>query len=176
MRTLRLIGNIIERLSWVGIVLGGTGIFALVIATVYASFARYLFHAPPMWIGEAAGYTAVWSVAWALAYTQKVRGHIAVDIIGSWLSPRAKAKLNVCVYLIYFAVIVFITWAAFGLMRVSLIEWRLTMVMEYPLFIMHLIISVGLALICLQVMVDLAQAVGTVKSRTEFRATKGSKA
>jgi len=145
----------------------------MVVLVVYETLARYLFRAPVDWAIEIPTFMLTWVTAFALAYTQKVRGHIAVGIVEERLSPKRRGKLSAVLFPVYFTVVVFLTWAAFRLAWVSLTEWRLSQVMRIPLVIPHSFIFIGFVLLCLQLTVDLVQAIGAARRGAEYRMTKG---
>ena len=173
MRALRSIASIIDRLGGVGIWIAVSALFVMVMLTVFETLARYLFNAPVIWAIEIPEYTLTFATAGALAYTQKVRGHIAVGLVEARLRPSRRGKLSAVLYPVYLAVVLFITWAAFRLMWKSLIEWRLSDTMEVPLFIPYLMIFIGFAVLSLAVMVDLARAISAARKGAEYRMTKG---
>lgn len=152
--------SFVERLTSLGVGMAAAALFLMVIMTVLGAVSRYLFRAPISWAMELPSYSLTLCTALALAYTQRVRGHIAVDFIEEHMSRKARAWLHVLLYPVYLAVVLFVTAAAFRLMRVALIEGRFSDVLRFPLFILHLFIFVGFLLYSLQLILDFRLAVG----------------
>jgi TRAP-type C4-dicarboxylate transport system permease small subunit len=155
--------RIVTRLNSIGVTLAAIGMFAMVVMIVCETLSRYLFRAPFSWAIELPSYAMTFSTALALAFTQEVRGHIAVEVVEEFFSDRAKAKLGLFLYPTYLAVVLFITAASFRLMKTSFTEWRLTEVMRFPLFIPHSFIFCGFVVLCLQLLLDLGQTISKVR-------------
>ena len=173
MEVLRKIANGIDRTENIFIWLAATIIFLMIVFIVIETLSRYLFRAPITEAIELAEYTLAFATALALAFTQKVRGHVAVGFLETKLSPRARGKVSAVFLPVYLAVVVFITWAAFRLMYLSITEWRLSWTMKVPMFIPESIIFIGFVLLGLQVTVDMFRAFSAVRRGEEYRMTKG---
>ena len=68
---LRIFEKIVDRLTTVGVLIGGifTGVMTIIVS--YAVVARYVFNRPIGWSEEIATYMMVWSVFLGAAYTLK---------------------------------------------------------------------------------------------------------
>lgn len=168
-----MIGATIGRLEQAGLIIAAVAMFIIVILTVCETLARYLFRSPVSWAIEMPSYTMTLCTAFALAYTQKVRGHIAVGLIDEHLSPINRGRLSVCLYPIYITVVLFITSATFRLMWISFVEWRLSDVLKLPLFLPQLVIFAGFVLFSLQLIMEFTEAISAVSRKAEYRMTKG---
>jgi TRAP-type mannitol/chloroaromatic compound transport system permease small subunit len=74
----------------------------LVLVVVYDVVARYVFDAPTIWgyeVGIALGMSLY---CWGYAYTEKMRGHVRVDVFYVHISPRAKAVIDTIGGFIFF--------------------------------------------------------------------------
>jgi TRAP-type C4-dicarboxylate transport system permease small subunit len=147
--------------------------FVMVIMIVCETMSRYVFRAPFSWAIELPSYAMTFCTALALAFTQQVRGHIAVEVLEEYLPAHAKAKLGLFLYPTYLAVVLFVTAASFRLMRTSFTEWRLTEVLELPLFIPHSFIFFGFVGLCLQLFLDLGQTISEVRRGREEETRNG---
>lgn len=75
--------------------------------------ARYVFSSP-IGIGyEAVQFMMAFAFAWGIAYTQKHKGHVSVDIIVSRLGARTQAVIDIFVYFISFILLSLISWRLF---------------------------------------------------------------
>lgn len=162
MRALRLVTRVIDRLDWAGVAIAGVALLLMAVLTGYETLARYLFRAPVSWAIEIPQYLLTLGTALALAYTQQVRGHISVGFIESRLPPVGKNILTVALYPIYFALVIFLTWAALRMARISLVESRYSTTLHLPLAIPQLFIVIGAIMLCLQVLVDMGRAIGAL--------------
>ncbi len=173
MKILKAVANGIDRSERFCAILAGAGLFTMTILTVYETLARYAFRAPPEWAIEVPGFAAIWATALALAFTQKVRGHIAVGAFISRLSNKNRGKFSILLMTFYFGTVMFVTWAVFRVLQIYILEWRLSIVMKAPMFIPALVIFIGFILLDLQVILDLVQAVKAARKGTEFQMAKG---
>ena len=163
MRIFRKIEIIVSRLENLGIVLAAGSMLLLVVLTVIETLSRYLFRSPLVWAIEVPSYLLTVSTGLALAYTQKVKGHIAVGIAEECLSRRNMDKLNVFVTPLYLAAVTFLSVAGFILMWKSFVEWRVSDVMYIPLFLPQASIFVGFTLLWFRVIVDLGETINRLR-------------
>ena len=61
----------------------------MVAFTVYSVVMRYVFENPPVWGDLLTVLSNIWLVFFALALTVRDKDHIALDLIYSWLPPKA---------------------------------------------------------------------------------------
>ena len=101
MKALRTIANVIDRSEEICIRLAAGVMFLMVIFIVIETLSRYLARAPIVEAIELSEYALTWSTALALAFTQKIRGHIAVGFLEMRLSPRARGRVSAVLYPIY---------------------------------------------------------------------------
>ena len=158
MAIFKRISAVITAINKFFVALAAGGLFIMVVLIVYGTVARYLFRSPALWAIELPSYVLAWSTALALAYTQSVKGHIAVSIVVEFLSAANKAKLASYIFPVYFAVAFLAACACIRLAWLSLIEWRVSDVLKFPLFLPHLFIAVGFSFLVLEVGVQLVQA------------------
>lgn len=111
---------------------------------------RYVFNAPSKWVVEISGYLLVVIVMMGLAYTQKERGHISVDIITSRLPKAVRPWVDLVTLVMGFAltiILIYLTagdfWTSITLKTVS------DSVMAFPLAPWQAFIPVGLAILAL---------------------------
>jgi TRAP-type C4-dicarboxylate transport system permease small subunit len=73
------------------------------------------------WEIELATYLIVAAVLVGSPYCLKTRGHIGVDLISEWLSPRGRRTLTRLLSVLGLAVCLYLTWIGFDL---TLDAWR----------------------------------------------------
>ncbi len=173
MKILKAIVNGIDKAEYISVAFAGVGLFLMTILTVYETVARYAFRAPVEWAVETPGYASILCTALALAFTQKVRGHIAVGAFISRASNKKRGKISLFLLAFYFGTIMFVTWSVFRVLVMYIVDWRLSLVMRVPLFIPALIIFIGFVLLDLQVIIDFTQALKAARHGTQFEMAKG---
>jgi TRAP-type C4-dicarboxylate transport system permease small subunit len=100
--------------------------------------------------------TMVLVVFGALAYTQSKRGHIRVEILYNFGSPRVRAALDAVTHLIALIYFGFLFWLG---AQEAIYSWGISEAtmgtVRFPLFPARLILAIGCALLLLQLVLDL---------------------
>jgi TRAP-type mannitol/chloroaromatic compound transport system permease small subunit len=92
-------------------------------AMVFEVIARYMFNAPTIWSTEIVVMLAGALYILGGAYTQYLRGHISVDTLYDYLSPRWQAAVRVFVHSpLFFLYIGILLWEGSGFAWESMIE------------------------------------------------------
>ena len=138
----------------------------MAVLTCYETIARYAFRAPVIWAIEVPEFLLTIGTAMALAYTQEVRGHISIGLIESRLPLRPRNILTIVLYPLYLGIVIFLTWSVFRLTITSIVEGRASTTLEIPLVIPLSFIVIGIGILCLQVIVDIAKAIDTIKHKS----------
>ena len=129
------------------------------------TLARYLFNRPIDWAIEVPCFLQVTATAMGLAYTQKVRGHIAVGILESRIKgTRALAAFSAFLLPIYIAIVAFITVGVFLMFQTTVLEHRTSLGLQLPLVIPHAFILFGFGMYLLQLIVDFLEEINTVRT------------
>jgi len=140
----------IDRLTNLGAVFGGLLTAAMTLIVGYAVVGRYIFNRPIGWSEEISEYLVVWAVFMGAAYTLKKDGHIGVDILTSRLKDgtrRVFLRFQYLVGLIFFSLLFY---KGIEMVALSLRMDSRSMAIEFPLFVAHLSVPVGSALLILQ--------------------------
>ncbi|HEY82069.1 MAG TPA: TRAP transporter small permease subunit [Dehalococcoidia bacterium] len=87
-------------------------IVALVLGMVYSTLMRYAFHRAPLWTYDFTYMAYAVFFMMGAAYTLRLRGHVRVDVIYRFLSPRGQALLDMffsllCFFPLFFMLIYF---------------------------------------------------------------------
>lgn len=77
-------------------------VLLLVVVIVYEVTARYVFNAPTVWAFETTCFLLCIICCLGWVYTHVRQGHVRVDVFYERLSPRGRAFIDVCGYLIFF--------------------------------------------------------------------------
>ena len=105
--------------------------------------------------------TMVLIVFGALAYTQRLRGHIRVEIFYTERGPRAKAFMDIVTHLVAIAYFGLIAWQGANEAIYSLQIGEATMgTIRFPLFPARALLVAGTWLLLLQLLIDLAADFG----------------
>ncbi|MDR1044356.1 MAG: TRAP transporter small permease subunit [Candidatus Adiutrix sp.] len=125
--------------------------------------ARNIFSSPILGVSEIGIYLYVTAVYFGFAYTQKWKGHIAVELLYDQLGPRAKkiADLIVCLLSgVLFISFAFCLWKAFAE------SWAIKEIylsaMKMPVYLLKFTIALGVSVMLLQLLIDAVEAARAV--------------
>ena len=162
MTVLKKINDFIMKIA---VFIAATSLAVLVTLVFIETLARYLFSSPIDWAIEVPCFLQVIATSMALAYTQKVRGHIAVGILESRIKdPRALTAFSACLLPIYIVIVAFITVGVFLMFQTTVVEHRTSLGLQFPLIIPHAFILVGFVMYLLQLLVDFFDEINTVRT------------
>lgn len=132
---------------------------ALVIAALvltYSVFSRYFFHFSTDWQDELSVFLIVGAVFMSSAAIQSVRGHVGIEAVVGLLPPRANWVRLVIVDLISFAFCGFFAWKSWTLFEEAWTEnYHSGSTWGPPLWIPYSLMMVGMALLSLQILLQL---------------------
>ncbi len=105
--------------------------------------------------------TMVLIVFGALAYTQKRRGHIRVEILYNYASPRGKSFMELVTHLVALVFFALLAWQGVSELQYSWEIREATMgTVRFPLYPARFLLVAGTALLLCQLLLDLIEDVG----------------
>lgn len=147
-------------LGWVQRAILIAGALALLLAAViltYSVAVRYFFKVPTDWQDEAAAFLLIGVTFMTSAWVQSERGHVAIEAVAAITPPRwNRVRLWLC-DLVSLAFCAFFTWKCWTLLGEALHEGHLSSSSwAPPLWIPYLAMALGMSLLVLQLLVQLA--------------------
>ena len=123
----------------------------------YSVLSRALFKAANYWQDEAAVFLLVGATFMTAAYVQQNRGHIGIEAFVGLLSPLAN---RIRLWLVDLATLLFcgfFTWKSWTLTHEAYVDGQVSNSMwSPPLAIPYSLMALGMSLLCLQILVQLA--------------------
>jgi len=102
---MQFLDSLLKGVDWfadnTGKVLGWL-IVLLIAIIVYDVFARYLFHAPTIWVFDISFMIGTTMFLIGLSYVHVRRGHITVDVFSRLFPQKVQALLNLIFWVIFF--------------------------------------------------------------------------
>ena len=145
----------VRRLAIGMVLLGSIGMMASMIICVADVIGTNLFDWPVPGALEITESTMVLIVFGALAFTQEKRGHIRVEILHGYVSPRLQALMDLVTHLVALAFFVLLAWYSFGELSYSWEIGESTMgTVRFPLYPARLLLSAGTVLLIAQLALD----------------------
>jgi TRAP-type C4-dicarboxylate transport system permease small subunit len=149
-RGLAILNKIIVALAAVALV-------AACLILSYSVLSRALFKAANYWQDEAAVFLLVGATFMTAAYVQQNRGHIGIEAFVGLLSPLANKTRLWLVDLATLLFCCFFTWKSWTLAHEAYVDGQVANSMwSPPLAIPYSLMALGMSLLCVQVLVQVA--------------------
>jgi TRAP-type C4-dicarboxylate transport system permease small subunit len=149
---LRFIDGVSTICGW----LAATLIVASIFVTCHMIFVRFVLRQSTIWQTEVVIYMMIAVTTIGLAYVQRLRGHVNVDLIPSMLPNGARRVLAYVVLVLTIGLMAVLTWYAFESWHEAFSRnWKSSTVWGARLWIPMLALPVGFGLYTLQLIADL---------------------
>ena len=125
----RFVNLLSEWLNWVTV----AGLAVMSLLTAADVIAAKVFHVPIVWAYEVTGLLGLIIVFFAVAYTQKVRGHIEIEFVSMRLPVPVQKISAAIVALLGMAVFAFMSWQMFDFALSLQAAGRITPIQRIPL-------------------------------------------
>ncbi|MEM1150967.1 MAG: TRAP transporter small permease [Pseudomonadota bacterium] len=152
----RAVGWISEVSGW----LAAAMILGAVLLTCQMIFVRYVLNASTAWQTEVVIYLMIGGTLVGLAFVQKHKGHVNVDLLQLWLGPKSARVLAIITHTAAVVVIAVCLFYGFEFWHLAQSRgWTSDTVTAVPLWIPYLALPVGLGLMLLQLIADLLDTI-----------------
>lgn len=138
-------------------------ILPLMLFTTADVIGRAAWSRPIPGIVELSSYALDVFILLGLAYTQQVKGHVRVSMLTSRMPPRAQILIEIIVTCLSLFIIALLAWQGFV---VGLEETAVSDMLRIAQRPFKLLVGVAAFLLCLELAVDLAEAVRALKRST----------
>lgn len=158
---------LVRVLGWYNRIAVFFSMLALIVTSLiltYSVVARYFFHTPTEWQDEVSVFMLVGMIFLCSAYVQSLRGHIGIEALAGYLSPRLNQVRLFVVDLLSFLFCCFFTWKSWTLLIEAWVDDQTTSsTFGAPLWIPYSMMAVGMGVLSLQLFAQvLTRLTGTV--------------
>jgi len=151
----------LRRLAVGMILLGSVGLMLSMFICVADVTGTNFFGWPVDGTLEITESTMVLIVFGALAYTQEQRGHIRVELLHGFMSPRVKSFMDVVTHVLAFVFFVLLGWQSISELSYSWEMREATMgSIRFPLYPARFLLTAGTALVIAQLALDVIADLG----------------
>jgi len=151
----------LQRLAMAMVLLGSVGMMLSMLICVADVIGTNFFGWPVPGTLEITESTMVLIVFGALAYTQEKRGHIRVEILHGYMSPRVKSLMDAVTHFLAFVFFALLCWQSIGELTYSWEMREATMgAIRFPLYPARFLLTVGAALLIAQLALDVIADLG----------------
>ncbi|MBI5261707.1 MAG: TRAP transporter small permease [Bradyrhizobium sp.] len=146
--------------------LAAIALIAACVILSYSVLSRALFQSANYWQDEAAVFLLVGATFMTAAYVQQHRGHIGIEAFVGLMSPMANRIRLWLVDLTSFLFCGFFTWKSWTLAHEAYVDGQVSNSMwSPPLAIPYGLMGLGMTLLCLQILVQLAEPFSGARRR-----------
>src|ERR1700694_1108110 len=153
-------GRFARALAYIKAAIGVLSPVAPVIAAIVLSYSvasRYFLHFSTDWQDELSVFLIVGAVFMSSAAIQARRGHIGIEAIIGLLPPRVNRVRQIAVDIASFAFCAFFSWKSWLLLDEAVVEnFHSDSTWAPPLWIPYSLMTVGMTLLSLQLLVQVA--------------------
>ena len=137
----------------------GLALLAAALVLTESVILRYLLKISTEWQDETAVFLLVGATFLSAPFIQSVRGHVGIDALREVLSPRANYFRSILVDVVSLFFCTFFAWKSWTLLHEALVEGQHTASsFGPPLWIPYSAMSIGMTLLCLQILAQLMPA------------------
>lgn len=155
----------INKLSWFAEILAEIAACALAVVVIWGVVLTYVFKSSDIFSVEVSEYLLVFICFASVAYILRENRHVTVDAFVMILSPKARLIMNVIASVLALGFCAIVVWKA---AVVTLLNYqrgfRSASLVNLPLWIPYLIITIGTFILTLQNIVQIRELVGELKS------------
>ncbi|KPG01011.1 C4-dicarboxylate ABC transporter [Rhodopseudomonas sp. AAP120] len=149
-------------LAWVNRAILLAAALALIAACGILSYSvvvRSLFHSATYWQDEAAVFLLVGATFLTAAFVQSQRGHIGIEAFTGLLSPLVNRIRLLLVDIASLAFCAFFAWKSWTLTHEAYVDGQVSnSIWSPPLAIPYGLMAAGMTLLCVQIALQIAQA------------------
>lgn len=157
--------RVVDWLNWLLVIISAASILFMIAAVLQGVFMRYIIHKPQAYSVEIARFSFMAVTACALAYTQKLRGHVSVDLLVMHLPIKAQKTLEIISHIIFFFYALVLVWVSLALVSLHISSHMKSYEAELPLWSVSIFFLVGACMLCLQLLVDIGKAIYELKDQ-----------
>jgi len=157
--------RVIERVSYAFTILSGALIVLMTFITSYGVTRRYVFKSPEPYSYELSMMLLLWTFVLAVAYLEKLDGHLKVDFFVVLLPKNIRDFfLNVIGRLLGFIFCAVLTYEGWIVAMYSLETGEKSMsVWAVPLFPIKIVIPIGYGLLCIVLLLKIVREILRIK-------------
>lgn len=150
-----LISKIIQKISFVGLILSSATLFVIVALIFVDVILRYVFNNPIPGQQELAELSTVVVVYFGLPWATRIRSHVRVEPITGKFPPSVRSILYGILDFIIVAFMVLMAWKVFAQANfLTTTPGNATLILRIPYFYIYYVASIGAALSALEFLLD----------------------
>ena len=167
-RSLNYAFRVINRISWVSEILAEIVTCALAGIVIWGVILTYVFEVSDIFSVEVSEYLLVFLCFASVAWILKEGRHVRVEVIVHRLPPKTQMVMDIVVSVLALVFCIVLVWKAAGVTLLNFQRgFRSASLVNFPLWIPYLIITLGSLLLTLQYVVQIHDTVVALKNLPE---------
>ncbi len=162
MGTLKIVRTVIEKVVRFSGTVGMIFVLPLMFLTTADVVGRGFFNKPIAGTFELSEYMLAVIILLGAAYTQQVKGHVAVDFITSRFATKTRLMCQIVTLVLSLFIVTLLAWQGF---KLGIEETGVTDQLRVPRAPFKMMVGVGGALLWLQILFDLIDTITSLKRR-----------
>jgi len=151
----RIIEIITRWLNWIA----ATALIAVMVIVCANVVGRGFFAKPVKGTVEIVGLLGGVIIAWAISYTQMIKGHIRIDLFMERLPPRIQYIVDSLMYLFSLLLFCIISWQSFLFAKSKSETGELSEVLKMPITTFAYVVAIGCFALTLVLLLDLIKSI-----------------
>jgi len=148
----------VKAVNHVVMLLGGVALVCACLVLSYSVLIRYVLHEPTDWQDEMAVFLIVGATFFSAAAVQAKRGHVAIEALTGFLSPRANRARLLVADIVSFIFVAFFAWKSWTLLHEAWVDGQVSQsTWGPPLSIPYALMAVGMSLLGIQFALQIAE-------------------
>ncbi|MCF4126962.1 TRAP transporter small permease [Methylobacterium sp. SyP6R] len=141
------------------LLMGGVALVAACLVLSYSVVIRYVLKVPTEWQDETAVFLIVGATFLSAAGVQARRGHVAIEALTGLLSPRANRLRLLFADIVSLGFVAFFAWKSWTLLHEAWVDGQISQsTWGPPLWIPYSLMAVGMTLLALQFLLQIAES------------------
>jgi TRAP-type C4-dicarboxylate transport system permease small subunit len=163
---LRVLSLVMAGVNRTVLALGGLSLVAAALVLSYSVVVRYLLKIPTEWQDETAVFLLVGATFLSSAAVQARRGHIGIEALAAVLPPGVNTVRGIVTDVASAAFCAFFSWKSWTLLKEAWVDdQHSSSTWGPPLWIPYSLMAVGMSLLTLQIVLQVAHGVSRQTER-----------
>ena len=141
----------------VGAKISSVFVLVILVTTVWEVFTRYVLNAPTIWSMDFGIYSLVWLSFMSLAFVQKEKRHVAVDLLVIQLKRQTRAVLDIATTSLFlFGALALTYYTILNVAKSAGVGETSIGLLVFPIWPVKMCLPIGGGILCLWLLVELA--------------------
>ena len=139
--------------------IAGVMLFGMMMLTTIDVICRYFFNSSILGVYEITEFMMVCLIFFSLSFAQKLKGHVAVNILVDRFSHKRRHVFDSCNFLVSIIFLLLIAWMSFSQGIELLSSNRVSRNLSIPIYPFYFVLALGCVAMALELLRDLITSI-----------------